>query len=71
MAAYLETRPPANETQRRRILSAFLDKFEKEDDEPEVETPGWTEEYLTRLTEFYEQDLFAIERMPGVDFISP
>ena len=71
MAAYLETRPPANETQRRRILSAFLDKFEKEDDEPEVETPGWTEEYMTRLTEFYEQDLFAIERMPGVDFISP
>jgi hypothetical protein len=71
MAAYLQTRPPANETQRRRILSAFLDKFEKDDDAPEVEAPGWTDEYLAHLTDLYEQDLFQIERMPGVDFISP
>lgn len=71
MAAYLETRPPANETQRRRILSAFLDKFEKDDDTPEVQAPGWTDAYLAQLTAAYEQDLFTIERIPGVDFISP
>jgi len=71
MAAYLETRPPANETQRRRILSAFLDKFEKEDDTPDFEAQIWTDEYLTELTDIYERDLCVIERMQGVDFISP
>jgi len=71
MAAYLQTRPPANETQRRRILSAFLDKFEQPDDSPDVEAPGWTEAYLAQLTDIYEHDLFAIERIPGVDFVSP
>jgi len=71
MAAYLQTRPPANETQRRRIVSAFLDKFEMEDDAPDVEAPGWTDAYLSQLTEQYEQDIGVIERMPGVDFISP
>jgi len=71
MSAYLETRPPANETQRRRILSAFLDKFEKEDDTPDVAAPVWTDGYVSRLTEIYEEDLFLIERIPGVQFIAP
>ncbi len=71
MAAYIKTHPPANEIQRRRILSAFLDKFEVEDTTPEVEAPGWTADYVDALTDIYEEDLFAIERMPGVQFISP
>jgi hypothetical protein len=71
MAAYIKTHPPANEIQRRRILSAFLDKFEAEDTTPEVQAPGWTTEYVDALTDIYEEDLFAIEKMPGVHFISP
>ncbi len=71
MAAYLETHPPANEIQRRRILSAFLDKFEIEDDSPEIDAPFWNNEYVEALTDLYEEDLFEIERLPGVQFISP
>ena len=71
MENYLKTHPPANEIQRRRILGAFLDKFEIEDPTQNVTAPGWTEEYVNTLTEIYEEDLFAIERMPGVQFISP
>jgi hypothetical protein len=71
MENYIKTHPPANEIQRRRILSAFLDKFEIDDSTLDVEAPGWTAEYLDALTDIYEEDLFAIERMPGVQFISP
>ncbi len=71
MEAYLQSHPPANEIQRRRILSAFLDKFEVEDTSLDVEAPGWTRDYVDTLTDLYEEDLFAIERMQGVQFISP
>jgi len=71
MEAYLETHPPSNEIQRRRILGAFLDKFEIEDETAEVAAPVWTNELIENLTDIYEEDLFAIERMPGVQFISP
>jgi hypothetical protein len=71
MNSYLKTHPPANEIQRRRILSAFLDKFEFEDVTQNVTAQGWTTEYVDALTDIYEEDLFAIERMPGVQFISP
>ncbi len=71
MQAYLETHPPANEAQRRRVLDAFLDKFEIEDETLDVEAPGWDAEYLNALTDIYEEDLFEIERIQGVRFISP
>ncbi len=70
--AYLATHPPSNEAQRRRILSAFLDKFEIEDRlEPEPEAPEWTEQLLDNMTDAYEDDLYVIERMTGVQFIAP
>lgn len=71
METYLKTHPPANEMQRRRVVSAFLDKFEIEDEALDVEAANWTEEVVTELTDLYEEDLYVIERMPGVDFISP
>jgi len=71
MESYIDTHPPANEIQRRRILSAFLDKFEIEDSTPEIDDPVWTIDYIDALTEQYEEDLFVIERMPRVQFISP
>ncbi len=71
MESYIATHPPANEIQRRRILSAFLDKFEIEDKGLDVTAPVWTDDYVEALTDIYEEDLFTIERLPGVQFISP
>lgn len=71
MNSYLKTNPPANEIQRRRVLGAFLDKFEIEEEQPDLYAPRWTPDYIGALTDLYEEDLFAIERMPGVQFISP
>jgi len=70
MQAYMESHPPANERQRRRILDAFLDKFEAEDEALNVTSPIWTDEYVAALTETYDADLFEIEQIPGVQVIA-
>ena len=71
MNAYMETHPAHTAVQRRRIVSAFLDKFALPDRvEMEVDLPGWTEATVARLTEAYYQDVARIRAMPGVTFIS-
>ncbi|QQA41362.1 hypothetical protein [Pelagovum pacificum] len=70
--AYIKTHPPQTEVQKRRIIAAFLDKYAIEEEiEQEVDLPGWTDEMVDDLTEAYEEDVYEIERMPGVTFISP
>lgn len=71
-STYMQSHPPQTEIQRRRVIAAFLDKFAIADEiEEELDLPGWTEEYVVALTEAYEEDLFAIQRIPGVNFITP
>lgn len=72
MADYLASHPPASEAQRRRVVSAFLDKFARPDQiEMEIDMPGWTEDYVEELSERYEEDLFIIEKLPGVTLLAP
>ncbi|RMD91646.1 MAG: hypothetical protein D6811_08505 [Alphaproteobacteria bacterium] len=72
MCAYLEARPPVSEVQRRRIMAAFLDKFAIDEElEEEIDLPGWTPEFVEALSEIYEEDVYAIERIPGVTLIGP
>lgn len=72
MQSYLEAHPPKNETQRRRVVVAFLDKFARPDAlEEEVDLPGWTEDYMAQLTEIYDVDCEMIAQLPGVNFLTP
>lgn len=72
MQAYIDTHPVTSVEMRRRIVSAFLDKFALPDKiSSEVEIPGWTEETVETLTYQYEQDVARIAAMPGVRFIAP
>jgi hypothetical protein len=72
MLAYFQSHPPVNEVQRRRVVAAFLDKFANEDEiEVEIDLPGWDEDLVESMTEAYEEDIFAIERMAGVNLIIP
>ncbi|SEQ99981.1 hypothetical protein [Thalassovita taeanensis] len=69
--AYLKTHPVMNEIQKRRVIAAFLDKFALENEiEQEVDLPGWTDELIEDLTEFYDDDVFQISRIPGVQMIA-
>ncbi|MGV6811142.1 MAG: hypothetical protein ACWA47_02765 [Brevirhabdus sp.] len=72
MADYLKSHPPANESQRRRIIAAFLEKFGLEDElEEELDLPGWTNDYVEMLTAAYEDDMFEVAEIPGVTLIAP
>lgn len=72
MQTYLQSHPPASVMQRRKVVSAFLDKFALPDRiDTTIEMPGWTNELVEELTTTYEQDVHRIANMPGVTFIAP
>ncbi|MGB4826917.1 MAG: hypothetical protein WBP18_06500 [Paracoccaceae bacterium] len=72
MRNYVATHPPASILQRRRIVSAFLDKFALSDRvEMEFDMPGWSESMVAEMTAAYLEDVERIKAMPGVSFLSP
>ena len=72
MRSYLASHAPTTVLQRRKIVSAFLDKFAlPERIDMEVEMPDWTAENVEDMTTEYEQDVARIAAMPGVTFIAP
>lgn len=71
LRSYLGSHPPATEIQRRRVLSAFLDKYALEDEiEEEIDQPGWTPELIDQLTDIYDDDIIEIGRIPGVTVLT-
>lgn len=69
---YMKNHPGMTEVQKRRVIAAFLDKFAKEDEvEEEFDIPGWGVDVLDGLTDIYEEDIFAIPRVPGLNMITP
>jgi hypothetical protein len=70
--AYLADHVDLSEIQKRRVISAFLDKFGRDDMiEEELDLPGWTDTLVQDLSELYDEDVFEISRIPGVNFITP
>lgn len=71
METYLASHEPPNEIQRRRVFAAFLDKFAIEDElEEDIDLPGWTPDFVDEITARYDDDVYKIERMSGVNFIA-
>jgi hypothetical protein len=71
MNTYLASHVPQSVVQRRRVVSAFLDKFAlPEKIEAEVDLPGWTENTIAGLTADYIDDIARIRAMPGVTFLA-
>ncbi len=70
--AYLKKHPVMSEMQKRRVIAAFLDKFALQEKlEEELDLPGWDEALIDELTEIYDEDVFRIQRIPGVTLIEP
>ena len=70
--AYLASHPTMTEVQKRRVIAAFLDKFAIEDEiEQELDLPGWTEGLMDQLSDIYDEDMFELQRIPGVTFLTP
>lgn len=72
MLRWLRDHPPATEDQRRRIISAFLDKFhDAEKVDVDLNLPGWTEDIVDTLTALYDEDVQRIAGMEGVTLLTP
>ena len=70
--AYCAEHPPQSVLQRRRIVTAFLEKFGRPDQlSDEITTPAWTDALVRQLTETYLADIGYIAGMPGVTLIEP
>ena len=71
-ATYLKSHPEMTEIQKRRVISAFLDKFALEEKtEEELTLAGWTEDLMDDMTDVYEDDMLDVQRIPGVTLIAP
>lgn len=69
---YLESHPGMTEVQKRRVIAAFLDKFVDEGKiEEELDLPGWTEAMVEHMSDLYDEDVFEVERVQGVNMITP
>ena len=72
MQTYVASHPPQSPAQRRKIVSAFLDKFALPDRvDQDIIMPGWTAETVEELTELYDEDVARIAAMPNVRLIRP
>lgn len=70
--AYCNKHRVMTELQKRRVISAFLDKYALDDAiEEEVDLPGWTQETVQQLTDIYEEDMRRVAGIPGVTLITP
>jgi hypothetical protein len=70
MKAYCDEHPPQTVVQRRRIVTAFLEKFAKaEVVQQEIDVPDWTAETVQDLTDQYMEDVALIRTLPGVQMI--
>lgn len=69
---YLHQHPVMSEAQKRRVIAAFLDKYALDDAvEEELDLPGWTYDLVDELTDIYDEDVFRIQRIPGVQMLTP
>lgn len=69
---YLASHPPQSAVQRRKIVTAFLDKFGLQDKiEIEVPLPGWTEDLVAEISANYDADIAEIATLPGIEFLAP
>lgn len=71
LKGHLEASPPTDAEARRRTVAGYLQRFAMpEQVETEVDLPGWTQDYVARLTEGYDRDVARIAEIPGVRLIT-
>lgn len=72
LEAFLAENEGVTEIQKRRVIAAFLDKFALDEViEEELDLPGWTADLVDEVSNAYDEDVFDIERIPGVTLLSP
>lgn len=72
LAAALRDAAPETEIRRREIVGETLEQFADDGETvQEISLPGWTDDLIDDLTDFYEDDVATIARIPGVTLLAP
>ena len=72
MMAWLSAHPDIDETQRRRVVSAFLERYALPSEVEETfNLQGWSNQLMDDLSQAYDEDMDLVEQIPGVTFIQP
>lgn len=70
--AYIKERPGLTDAQKRRVVTAFLDKFADETAiEEELDVPEWDPGIIETLSALYDEDVSEIAQMDNVRMIEP
>lgn len=70
MRTYCAEHPPETVDQRRRIATAFLERFARPDRvEMEIDMPGWSHDVVDEISYRYLEDVEIIRQMPDVRVI--
>lgn len=70
--AFVESRPGLGDTQKERVVAAFLDKFaDPRAVEEEIDVPDWDAGRVAHLSALYDADVAEITKMEGVRVIRP
>lgn len=70
MRSYCEEHPPQSVEQRRKVVTAFLERFARpERVEMDIDLPGWDQAMIDDLTQRYLEDVAIIRQIPGVQLI--
>lgn len=69
---FLRENPMVSEAQKRRVMTAFLEKYALPGVmEEELDMPGWDAAYVDMLTELYDEDVWQMAQMDGVRVLTP
>jgi hypothetical protein len=69
---FLARYPEMTAHQQQRVTQRFLEKFRVEAEvQGDIQIPGWSEALADEMNEIYDEDLFAIQDIPGVRIIEP
>ena len=72
MRAWFAQNPAETESQRRRVLAAFLDRYAIDSAiEETLDLPGWTENLMAEMSESYDEDMQVVARLAGVTLLAP
>jgi len=72
MHAWLTQNPPTSEAQRRRVLSAFLERYALDTAiEETLNLPGWSEALMADMSQSYDEDMAEVARIPCVTLLTP
>jgi len=72
MHAWLTQNPPTSEAQRRRVLSAFLERYALDTAiEETLNLPGWSEALMADMSQSYDEDMAEVARIPNVTLLAP